>query len=73
MKYQIHIDTRGLGKDNLPLDLFENFIPFTFLSFSRFSYPERLTEAIKVKCLDQGHIVRFFTLFGRGFEPATFR
>jgi hypothetical protein len=34
---------------------------FTFESFSRRSYQERLTGEIKVKCLAQGHITRFFT------------
>lgn len=34
--------------------------------------PERLTGAMRVKCLPQGHIERFVHLVGSGFKPATF-
>lgn len=44
----------------------------SYSHFSRGSYPEWITGAIRVKCLLQGQIDIFFTSSALGFKPASF-
>jgi hypothetical protein len=39
-----------------------------FQSFSRRSKPEQYTDKIRVKCVAQGHIERFFLIVGSGIQ-----
>lgn len=54
------------------MTLYSTVLMFTF-QYSADSYPERFTGVIRVKCLAQALIDRYFTQTARGFEAVIFR